>query len=238
VRDTNLSTMSSRFPAHPEKGIRLLIPSKIFGASMSTAMLVGIMLIPTTAVKAQRIDREALTRLSKGSAGGFVTQAPARPNEWIEARTQAPASQIQMGGLTAPPKKKSIVGTWIETVTFSGVGAPPPFRSLGTYTEDGNIVVADQGNDTSALPFVFSPGHGAWVHKDGRTFAWTVIELVTDLSGNLVAILKVRGEHTTNEPGNEYTGQFRAELFDPVGNLISSVEGTNQGQRIQVEPLP
>jgi hypothetical protein len=203
---------------------------------MSTAMLVGIMLIPATTVRAQRVNREALTRLSKGSADDFVTLAHARPND--EARTQAPASLIQMGGLTAPPKKKSIVGTWIETVTFSGVGAPPPFRSLGTYTEDGNIVVADQGNDTTVLPFVFSPGHGAWVHKDGRTFAWTVIELVTDLSGNLVAILKVRGEHTTNEPGNEYTGQFRAELFDPVGNLISSVEGTNQGQRIQVEPLP
>lgn len=204
---------------------------------MITAMLVGIMLIPTTSVRAQRVNREDLTRLSKGR-GGPVTIAAARPNERSEARTQVPESLIQGAGLNGLPKKKSIVGTWLETVTFSGGGAPPPFRSLGTYTEDGNVVVADQGNDTTVLPFVFSPGHGAWVHVDGRTFAWTVMELVTDLSGNLIATLKVRGQHTVNEPGDEYTGQFIAELFDPVGNLFSSVEGTNQGQRIHVEPLP
>ena len=225
MRDTNLSTMSSRFSA------------QIFGASMITGMLVSIMLISTTAVKAQWINREALTRLSKGGTGNPVT-SPARSNKRSEARTQAPASVIQQAALNGLPKKKAIVGTWLETVTFSGEGAPPPLKSLGTYTEDGNIIVADQGNDTTALPFVFSPGHGAWVHLNGRTFAWTVIEMVTDLSGNLIAILKVRGEHTVNESGNEYTGQFRAEIFDLVGNLISSVEGTNQGQRIQVEPLP
>ena len=81
MRDTNLSTMNSRFPAQPEKGIIVRISGKIFGASMITATLVGIMLIPTTAVKAQRVNREALTRLSKGSAGDPVTLAPARPNQ-------------------------------------------------------------------------------------------------------------------------------------------------------------
>ena len=230
MRDTNLSTMSSGFPAQPEQGIKLLIPAKIFAASVITAMLVGIMLIPTTAVRAQRVNREPLTRLSRGSAGDPVTPASARP--------QAPASPVQEFGLSGPPKKKSIVGSWLETVTVSSEGTPRQFKSLGTYTEDGNVVVADQGNDTTVLPFVFSPGHGAWVHLHGRTFRWTVIELVTDLSGNLVARLKVRGEHTVNGSGNEYTGQFRGDLFDPVGNLISSFAGTNQGQRIQVEPLP
>ncbi len=203
---------------------------------MIAGMLV-VMFASTTPVRAQRVDREALTRLNKGGAGNPVT-SPARPNERNDARTQAPASVIQQARLNGQPKKKAIVGTWLETVTFSGAGAPPPIKSLGTYTEDGNVVVADQGNDTTVLPFVFSPGHGAWVHLNGRTFGWTVIELVTDLSGNLVARLKIRGEHTVSESGNEYTGQFRGELFDPVGNLISSFEGTNQGQRIQVEPLP
>ncbi|MCM3869214.1 MAG: hypothetical protein ND895_00780 [Pyrinomonadaceae bacterium] len=228
MRDTNLSTTSSGF----------LIPAKIFVALMITAMLVGIMLIPTTEVRAQRVNRETLTRPSKGSVGDPVPLAPTRPNERTEARTQAPASAIQEADPNGPPKKKAIVGSWIETVTFTGAGAPPPFKSLGTYAEDGNLVVADQGNDTSVLPFVFSPGHGAWVHLHGRKFAWTVIELVTDLSGNLVATLKVRGEHTVNHAGDAYTGHFRAELFDPLGNLFDSSEGTNQGRRIQVEPLP
>lgn len=238
MRDTNLSTMSSRLPAHPEKRIRLLNPNKILGASMITAMLLGIMLIPTTAARAQWVNREALTKLSKRSAGDPATPAPGRPSERTEAYKQLSASVIQEAGLSGPPKKKAIVGTWIETVTFSGVGSPPPIKSLGTYTEDGSVVVADQGNDTSVLPFVFSPGHGAWVHLHGRTFAWTVIELVTDFNGNLVAILKVRGEYTVNEPGDAYTGHFKAELFDPFGSLFHSSEGTNEGHRIQVEPLP
>ena len=235
MRDTNLSTMNSSVSTQPEKGIILRISGKIFGAAMITWMLVGIMLVPTTAVKAQRVNREALTRLSKGSAGDPVTLARARPNQKADARKAA--SSLKEAGLNGPPKKLAIVGTWLETVTFSGGGAPP-LKSLGTYTEDGSVVVADQGNDTTVLPFVFSPGHGSWVHLEGRTFAWTVIELITDLTGNLIGTLKVRGEYTVNESGNEYTGQFRAELFDPLGNLFDSVDGTNEGQRIQVEPLP
>ena len=238
MRQTNVSTMSGGFPAQPEEGVRRLIPRRFFGASMITGMMLGMMLISATAVKAQRVNRDALTRLSKGSTGNPVTLAPARPNERSEARAQAAPSLKQETSLSGPPKKKAIVGTWLETVTFSGVGAPPPLKSLGTFTEDGNIVVADQGNDTTVLPFVFSPGHGAWVHLEGRTFAWTVIELITDLNGNLVATLKVRGEYTVNESGNEFTGQFIAELFDPLGNLFDSSEGTNEGHRIQVEPLP
>src|SRR6185295_16965047 len=166
-----------------------------------------------TAVKAQMAKRDALTRLSKGSTGNTVTRSPARPNQRAEPR--GAASLIKEAALEGPPKKKAIVGTWLETVTFSGEGAPPPLKSLGTFTEDGSILVADQGNDTTVLPFVFSPGHGTWVHLEGRTFAWTVIELITDLNGNLVATLKVRWEYTVNESGNEYTGQFKAELFDP-----------------------
>ena len=181
MRHTNLSAMSSTFPTQPAKAMRPLIPGKILGASMITAMLVGLMLIPTTSVRAQRVNRESLMRLSKGSAGDPVTVAPARRNDRIEARTQTPG--IQEAGLNGAPKKKSIVGSWLETVTFSGEGAPPPFRSLGSYTEDGNIVVADQGNDTTVLPFVFSPGHGAWVHLEGRTVSNQAIWLRSRVPG-------------------------------------------------------
>src|SRR4030095_12073543 len=112
MRDTNLSTMNSSVSTQPEKGIILRISGKIFGAAMITWMLVGIMLVPTTAVKAQRVNREALTRLSKGSAGAPVTLAPARPNQKADARKAA--SSIKEAGLNGPPKKLAIVGTWLE----------------------------------------------------------------------------------------------------------------------------
>ena len=129
--------------------------------------------------------------------------------------------------------KKVIVGSWIETVTFSGVGVPPPLKSLVTFSADGTTTVADQGNVNLADGTVFSAGHGSWIAQGERTFSWTTIELVSDLSGNLIGTLKVRGTYTVDESGNAYTGSFKADLTI-FGNVLS-FEGTNEGTRIQVE---
>ena len=129
--------------------------------------------------------------------------------------------------------KKVIVGSWIETVTFSGPDAPPPLKSLVTFSADGTTTVADQGNVSLAAGTVFSAGHGSWIAQGDRTFSWTVIELVSDLNGNLIGTLKVRGTYTVDETGNAYSGFFKADLT--IGGDTLSIEGTNQGTRIQVE---
>ncbi len=228
MRKIDLQTTTSSFPTQAKKGLKLMITRRILWALMITA----IMIISTTAVKAQRVNREDLMRISKGRDGTQVTTSPASSNESNAAMMQAAAAaQLADQG----PKKEAIVGSWLETVTFSGGGAPPPLKSLVTFIADGILVVADQGNVTTET--VFSAGHGAWVHLGGRTFAWTVLELISDLNGNLLGTLKVRGEYTVNESGNSYSGQFKAEIADTAGNLIFSVEGTNEGHRIQVEPL-
>ena len=137
----------------------------------------------------------------------------------------------------SPAKKKVLVGSWIETVTFAGAGAPPPVKSLVTFAEDGTMTVADQGNVNLAAGTVFSAGHGSWIAVGDRTFSWTMLELVSDLNGNLIGTLKIRGTYTVDETGNAYTGTFRAELTDIGGNVLQ-FEGTNAGSRIQVELLP
>ena len=134
--------------------------------------------------------------------------------------------------------KKAIVGSWIETVTFSGPGAPPPLKSLVTFAADGTLTVADQGNVNTLAGQLFSAGHGSWEAQGGRTFAWTVLEIISDLSGNQIGTLKVRGSYTVDESGNAYSGVFFAEVKDTSGNLLFSAAGTNAGQRIQVEALP
>ena len=136
------------------------------------------------------------------------------------------------------PQKNAIVGSWVETITLSGPGAPPPFKAVGLYTQDGSLIFSDQASVTTNPPQVFSSGLGAWTHLSGRTFAWTVAELISDLNGNLVGTLKVRGESTLNETGERYTSRFRAEIFDTNGNIVFVADGTNVGQRIVVEPLP
>jgi hypothetical protein len=132
--------------------------------------------------------------------------------------------------------KKAIIGAWIETVTFAGPDAPPPLKSLVTFSADGTLIVADQGNVNTSAGTVFSAGHGSWVAQGEHTFSWTVVELISDLSGNLLGTLKVRGTYTVDETGNAYTGIFKAEVN--IFGSTFSVDGTNEGTRIQVEPLP
>ena len=133
--------------------------------------------------------------------------------------------------------KKILVGSWIETVTFAG-GVMPPLKSLVNFSADGTVTVADQGNVNIAAGQLFSAGMGAWVAQGERTFSWTVVELISDLNGNLQGTLKVRGTYTVDASGNSYSGVFLAEVKDTSDNLLFSIGGTNAGQRIVVEPLP
>ena len=133
--------------------------------------------------------------------------------------------------------KKILVGSWVETVTFAG-GVMPPLKSLVIFSADGTMTVADQGNVNLTAGQLFSAGIGAWIAQGDRTFSWTVVELISDLSGNLIGTLKVRGTYSVDDSGNSYSGVFLAEVKDRTGNVLFSVGGTNAGQRIVVEPLP
>lgn len=165
------------------------------------------------------------------------TEGASAPSVYSNLHLLCPAAATHAANNTASTKK-AIVGSWIETVTFSGPGAPPPLKSLVTFAADGTTTVADQGNVNTLSGQLFSAGHGSWEAQGGRTFTWTILELISDLSGNQIGTLKVRGRYTVDQSGNAYTGFFYAEARDTSGNLLFSADGTNAGQRIQVEPMP
>ena len=132
-------------------------------------------------------------------------------------------------------KQKVLVGSWLETVTFPPETGRPPLKSLGTFHSDGTMTCSDQGGVTTDPPSVFTSCHGAWTHLEKRKFAYTSFELISDLSGNLVGYLKVRGVYTVSQSGNQYDGTSFAKILDTSGNVLFSVEVTNAGRRIQVE---
>ena len=145
----------------------------------------------------------------------------------------ATVASAQSGNATS--KKEALVGSWLETVTFPPETERPPLKSLGTFHDDGTMACSDQGGVTTAPPSVVTSCHGVWAHLQGREFAYTSLALISDLSGNLVAYLKVRGVYTVSESGNEYTGTSFAEVVDGEGTVLYSVEVTNAADRILVE---
>jgi len=188
--------------------------------TLSSLLAVGMLLLLGTMVDAQRASREALTKSPSASSADLkspiFTSKPER----------------ESSGVT---DKKAIIGSWLETVTFPE--PQPPIKSLSTFSADGSLIVGDQGAVTGET--AFTPGHGAWVHEYGRTFSWTSVEIIySHADGSLIGYLKVSGRYTVDGTGNAYTGNFHADILDPDGNVLFSVEGTNAGTRIPVELLP
>jgi hypothetical protein len=139
-------------------------------------------------------------------------------------------------------KKKSLVGSWLETVTFSPETGRPPLKSLVIFHDDGTTLASDQGSVTlgpNPPPGVSSSGVGAWTQLDWHTFAYTNKELLSDLSGNLTGFLKVRGIYTLSGSGDEYTGTSYFELLATDDKTVqASGNVTNAGKRIRVELPP
>ena len=136
-----------------------------------------------------------------------------------------------------PPASKTAVGSWVETVTFPAEIGRPPIKSLVTFHDDGTMTCSDQGAVTTVgeMPSVFTSCHGVWKRLHSSTLAYTQLELISDLSGNLIGQLKVRGVYTVSASGNEYDGVSFAEIILTDGTVVFSSEVANAGQRIQLE---
>jgi hypothetical protein len=152
----------------------------------------------------------------------------------LVATTTLASAQAGNAGAT---NKKALVGSWIETVTFPPASGRPPLKSLGSFHDDQTFVCSDQGAVTTgpSSPSVFTSCHGVWTHLGQRDFAYTSFELISDLDGNLVGYLKVRGIYKVSQSGNEYTGISFAQILDTDGNVLFSIDVTNEGRRILVE---
>jgi hypothetical protein len=118
-------------------------------------------------------------------------------------------------GLLGEFTKKSLVGSWEETVHFNN--GRPDLKSLVSFHADGTMMSSDQG--TVVLPpdlhaGVSSSGVGAWTQLDWHTFAFTGEELFSDFSGNLTGFLKVSGKYTLTGSGDTYKGTSTFKVFD------------------------
>src|ERR1044072_8787961 len=83
-------------------------------------------------------------------------------------------------------KAKTLVGTWLLTITPDEPGAPS-FQGLYTFTSDGIALFSSVG---PPIPGLGNPGQGVW-EKTGNTFAVTWKQFTFDdiftTNGSLIA---------------------------------------------------
>jgi hypothetical protein len=218
----------------------------------------GIAVISIGVVSAQRIDGETLTRILSGADESRVAKSPPEPTaaavragmrevskkdslvgSWIETATFDPTPTPTPSASQSPR----------PTASPSPSPTPRVITALTTFHDDGTLAAYDQGNVTIdpnppkspsevITGSVFSAGNGVWKQKGPpRTFVYTQRELMSDLSGNLIGFLHVRGNYTLSASGHTYTGRSFAQLFVD-GEEVFSGWVTNAGERILLEHPP
>jgi hypothetical protein len=149
-------------------------------------------------------------------------------------------STISSVGLLGEFQKKSIVGSWVETVKFTTDPGRPDSQSLVHFNGDGTLGSSDQGGVQTDPPptTVTSDGVGVWKQVDWRTFSYTELALFSDFSGNLTGSLKVSGTYVLKGFGDMYEGTSFYEVLGPDNSVQHSGYVANKGMRIHVEPTP
>lgn len=151
-------------------------------------------------------------------------------------------------------KSPDITGTWLVNLSLnsgadaaaasqrtaqqpSGARTQAPFVAVETFHPDGTFI---ETSLTDYLPPQGPPGQGVWAKTGAREFALTIYGVtVGDVTNpQFQGTYKVRSRLTLNRAGDEFGGPFTIEIFDPSGALVFTLEGTAQGRRARVEPLP
>lgn len=119
-------------------------------------------------------------------------------------------------------------GSWIIAGTPAQGNPIPPFEALATFAGGGGVV------ETVLLPPVITPAHGAWEKIGKREYAFAVVHHLVDQSGNPTGTVKAKSILTLTSP-DEFEATFEGTFFDPQGNPVFPISGTERGTRITVD---
>lgn len=124
-----------------------------------------------------------------------------------------------------------------QPVNFFGAKTQAPFIAVETFHADGTFI------ETSLTDFqqpAGTAGQGLWAKTGTREFALTFYGVtIGDVTNpQLQGTYRVRSKLTLSLTGDEFEGPFLIEIYDSSGTLVFTVEGTAQGRRARLDPLP
>ena len=125
-------------------------------------------------------------------------------------------------------EQRTLTGNWLVTVTR--VNLPPTlaptFLSLMTYFNDGNFI--EESNTTS----IRSTHRGDWERTGHQQFTRSSISFRFDAARNYLGTSRLTAAVTLSEDGSEFQGNAVVQSFDPSGNLVTTAQSTEVGQRL------
>lgn len=130
--------------------------------------------------------------------------------------------------LAGPNGKYNLEGSWTIDATPAPGSPIPPFKALATFAGGGGVV------ETVLLPPVITPAHGAWEKTGSRDFAFAVVHHLVDQNGNPAGTVRAKSiVRLTSQ--DEFEATFEGTFFDPLGNPVFPITGTERGARIEVD---
>ena len=125
-------------------------------------------------------------------------------------------------------EKRTLTGNWLVTVTRINPPPtlPPTFLSLMTCFEDGNV--SEESNTTS----IRSTGHGNWNRIGHQQFTRSINYFRFDATRNFLGMGRITAMITLSEDGNQFLADATVQNFDTSGNLLTTLQSTEVGQRL------
>ena len=125
-------------------------------------------------------------------------------------------------------EKRTLTGNWLVTVTRVNPPPtlPPTFLSLMTCFEDGNV------SEESNTPSIRSTGHGDWERIGHHQFTRLTNYFRFDATRNYLGMGVITATITLSNDGSEFQANAAVQSFDLSGNLLSTLQSTEFGQRL------
>jgi len=125
-------------------------------------------------------------------------------------------------------ERRALTGNWMVTVTRIN---PPPtlaptFLSLMTFFEDGNFL--EESNTTA----IRSTHRGSWERVGHQHFTRSSISFRFDAARNYLGTSRLTATVTLSEDGSEFQANAVIQSFDQSGNLLTTAQSTEAGQRL------
>lgn len=122
---------------------------------------------------------------------------------------------------------RSLVGAWVVTAAFDPEFETPPFSAPAAFTKDQLVINSGE----SGLVAI-----GAWEKIGSFQYAITFVGYeVAQGTDTIHYWMKATCE--ISQDGNHLSGRFSNDIYDADDNLLFTITGAIEGERIEVVPM-